>query len=898
MQVIQLDQTSHHPNGRAHGRARFMFIFLLGLFSLLLAQPRAQAASSSLRIPGGGQVLVDAKYASRDYDKGTLELSGDVIIMYSQQYMSCDRAMINEKTHVVEASGHVIISSPQAYVEGSSAVMNYSNNTGVIQNGFVKSGQVIFQGSVVRKTGNITYEAENSFYTACTTCPAAWTFNGTRMAAEIGGYAYIKNPIMRIANFPVLWLPYLVVPLKSQRQTGFLVPSLEYSGEDGAGLGLRFFWAISRNQDATFTTKYYTRRGLKGLVDYRYVLSPTSQGELNAAILRDQIFPTETDVPVGGKGTRWFLQYNHSYDLPYDVTQKTNLNVMSDLFYSRDFANEVGPRGDPALENKVSATRNTDGTHSSIEADYFVNTLKSNPIDSNVDAVHKWPEIRYAIVDHPVMNTHLLFSFNANYTNFARDDYGYDSVAQGVAPNMPNLGILCPGTGATIPAGYDPGYAKQVDVLRNNMGLDPCGIAHPIKDNAGGFDPSNDIVRTAQRLDLAPQISYPFTIGKVVDILPSLTYRHTQYAFGVSAPTTLPDGTMAMSYDTTPYRAYTFARVSARSHFYRTYTGDETKDETKADHPSIGDQGGAVSPVTNWVDSESRSFEEEKTTIKAPAKPSLYRHEMVPEIVATYLPSINQPGNHPFFSQGAQLPMFLQDEPISNDNFLSPATAGTVAGQASTPSNIQFDYYDRITTQTTASAFLTNRLVRKRYHDNGSDYLQIASWKLGGSYDFTEASRQDAPSLPIGDFSSNLDMQFDRFAMNSLVRYFPYHQVTDSFSYIRFKNESGSNFIQASFSRIYNITRFVQDTTKDPDTLAFSTGVTSKFVDATGSLNFNPSQYWPLTLDNYVLSSWSTDFRIRPPGNCWVFKVHYDQQFAGPHTIGFDFEYNFGGAPG
>ncbi len=865
-------------------------------FAFLLASGRALAASSSLKMPGGGQVLVDAKFASRDYDQGTLELRGDVKIIYNHNYLSCDQALINEKSHMIEAVGNVIMSSTQAYVEGSSAVLSYSDNTGIIQDGFVKSGQVIFEGSVVKKTGPLTYEAEKSYYTACTTCPAAWTFEGTRMKAEIGGYALIKYPIMKIAGFPVFWLPYLLIPLKSERQSGFLIPTFEFY--QGFTLGLVYFWAIDRSQDATITLKSYSQRGEKGLVNYRYVLDESSGGELNTGLIHDQIFPSETDNPVGNRSTRWFLNFSNVYELPMNISERTNLNMASDLFYPRDFWTEMAGQADPALENKVSLTKNTFGTHTSIEADYYINMLKSNPIDSNSDAVNRWPEIRFSAVDHPIFDSHLLFSFDLDYVNFARDDYAYDNVIQAQA------GAVTNGNNQSAPYGYP----KQIDTSRNGTAQAPAtapaapgtpqtaGPTTPYNTgyaggNFGGtFNPANDIMRTGQRLDLSPQLSYPIAAGKYVDILPSLQYRRTQYAFNVSPPTTLPDGSPAVQYASTPYQEYVYAQTSLRTRFYRIF-GNQNESPKRSDPPA---------PATNWVDSESSPAD--LTQVLKPADyPDLYRHEVIPELVASYIPYVAIPSNNPFFNSGTQQPLFLQSVPLSNDDFYEiqhvpanqiPTTPAT--GVAATASNIQFDYNDRIAARTALTGLITNRLVRKRWKDGQPTYIQIASWKLGEAYDFTEQSRVDDPKLPWSDVTSVLDLTLDRFAMSSTVQYYPYHHVANTISSIRYKTtEAGTNYIQLDYQQIWNITRYVEQTTRNDDYLGLSSGFKTKYVDMIAGLGFTPNSLLPVSLN---LTNWSTDLRIRPPGNCWVFKIQYTQAFAGPVVTQFELEYNFGGA--
>lgn len=814
----------------------------------------AHAASSAMKIPGGGQLLVNAQNAFRDYEKGILELSGDVQIFYKQQYISCDRAVVNEKSSIVETWGSLVISSATTYVEGTHAVLNYKENTGIIENGFVKSGQVIFEGKTLRKLGPNHYEADQSYYTACTTCPTAWTFTGSHMDAEVGGYARIKNPIMRIADVPVLWLPYLVIPLKSERQTGFLIPTFEYdssNGKSGFMLGPRFFWAINRSHDILFTTKYYTLRGIKLLTEYNYVLSNDSAGTLNFGLMKDQVFEQDDYFSKNPgnkpKPFRWFLNYDHKYELPGGFSQKTFLNSSSDIWYPRDYWLEMPGRGDPALENRVSLSHNTETSHMSAEVDYYINLLKDAPVASNDDAVHRWPELKYSYANRPIGGSRFLAGLNIDYVNFARDGLGFDDV------------------------NFTP---KRIDRTRSD---DPANTSP----TGGVFNPERDLVRTGQRLDIRPEISYPMSAGPYLDLLPVLQFRHTQYSFNVSSPT--------LPYDTTPSRSYAQASLSARTRFYRIY-GSEPKFA-----PSKTATG--RSSFTDWVDEESRESRDKDTVkkLEPPPRPAVYRHEIMPELTASYLPWLNQPTDHPFFAQAGQVPIFLEDVPIKDSDF------------ESTPTAVQFDYFDRLPTRTTVSLFTTNRLVRKRWQNGAIEYKQIASWKIGEAYDIEEANRstvirlpdtsgaltREAPKLPLGDIKSIFTLNLEQIDVYSSIQYFPYHRVTDSDSYLTLKSKSGRQFVQTSYHQKYKITRDPDSPQKEPDSLTFTTGFISRYADVATSLSYLPQGFAPV---NFDLQSYSVDLNLKPPGNCWGIKIHYERPLnVKEPLIKFDLAYNFGG---
>ena len=796
-------------------------------------------------MPGGGQMIVNAKNAFRDYDKGILELRGDVQVIYDQQYLSADRATINEKTHEVTAEGNLVISSPTAYTEGDRAVMNYRTNTGVIYNGFVKSGQVIFEGRVVRKTGPLQYEAETASFTACTTCPTAWTFAGSRMKAEMGGYAHIKHSVLKVAGLPVLWLPYLIVPLKSERQTGLLTPSLDFSASGGVALGLRYFWAMSRSQDMTLSLINYSLRGVKGLVNYRYVLSEESWGELNTGLIRDQTFAADPIFrvnPVGTRANRWFVSYDHSFDLPNNFNQKTKLAWVSDLRYPRDFPEEIPGRGDPALENRLGLTRNTEEHHMSLDAAYYINLLKTNPIDTNRDTVHRWPELRYGFTERPIWGTNLMFNFNADYVNFAREDYAFDDVTK----RTDNA------TGRVT---------KEIDVTRTNTPINTPTTK--IEGRGGEFDPDIDIIRAGQRLDLRPEISYPFHIGRYIDVLPSIQFRHTQYSFNVSAPNDL-------DFDPSPFRQFLRGRISFKTRYYRVYGPRE---------PQLA----APSPVTSWVDSESRGQNSTSfNKVRKPVKPSVYRHEIEPEIAASGAPYIRQTGN---FGEAAQIPTFLDALPVSDSDF---QTRG-----------IQFDSEDRLIYRNSISLLINNKLVRKTYGLTPAEdptYKQIVSFKLGQSFDLDEARRKEDPKFPWSDLSALLDIRMDNFETNTLARYFHYHNVVSTSSRARAMTGEvvgKQTFVELSFAQTFNITRNVSEANIGrSENVGFSAGFDSRYLTFLGTVNFAPWTFWPM---DYRVRSWGTEMRIKPPGDCWGIRTKFEQSTGDELRVKVDFDYLFGG---
>ena len=60
---------------------------------------------------------------------------------------------------------------------------------------------------------------------------------------KVGGYATAQNTTVEILGVPVVWLPWLIFPVKTERETGVLFPHFGLRGDAGLGAGLPLFWA-------------------------------------------------------------------------------------------------------------------------------------------------------------------------------------------------------------------------------------------------------------------------------------------------------------------------------------------------------------------------------------------------------------------------------------------------------------------------------------------------------------------------------------------------------------------------------------------------------------------------------------------------------------------------------
>lgn len=575
--------------------------FLYFFISLLLASP-LYAEIINAKIQG---LVIQADTLDRDENE-VVDLKGAVQIVYKDYHIKADRAKIYLKTKRVYLAGRVVMTQTKSTIGGDQIWFDYESNTGLISKGFVQSGTVIFEGELINKTGENDYYVLKADYTTCNNCPASWSFQGSQIRAELGGYAYIKNSFLKFGGVPIFWLPYLVVPLKSDRQTGLLTPEFESSQAGGFTVSQPFFWVISRNEDLTYTFKNYERRGQKSLINYRYMLNADSFGEFNGGWLRDKVFQHDERMNTfrgenskDSSFNRWFLKYDHYSQLPNDYIHRMQINNASDLQYPKDFSKETRNHYEPSFENRMSLSKNTETIHADIDMAYHMNMLKSDPLSGNDESVHRVPELRVTKMTEPVFkDSSLLYSWDLNYLNLTRAGKSYDDMTYDAITDKEN------------PRRYPTNSCNSIDFDRRPE----CTVT-----SDGKFDPYTDLIRTGQRLDFKPTLSYPINLNDTVDILPKITYRETQYQFQLDDYSRL-------------YRRYVKTELGARTQLTHIYSYSDDLKGTKL------------------------------------------RHEVIPQITYTKTPWVDRP-KHPFWgfdtSDQIDIPFTSQDG-ISDGNLASP----------------------------------------------------------------------------------------------------------------------------------------------------------------------------------------------------------------------------------
>ena len=356
-----------------------------------------------------GPVTITADEIQYDSGANTYTARGNVHITEATRKVDADYIFLDDNTKDVTAEGNVVYEDMGDRIEAERMQLNLETKKGNLEKArvFIKTGNVYINGQEIEKTGESQYKIKKGKFTTCGWDRPEWTFSSDEVDITVQGYAKTKSTTFHILGVPVFHVPWGIYPVKTDRASGFLMPEMGLSSKDGASLKLSYFWAISKDTDATLSAKYMSNRGVMLGGEYRYFIREDFKGELEGNIINDNEYG---DV-------RYQLKAKHQQVFFKDLKLKANIWDISDNDYLQDFGETVAERTESQIKSTVYLEKPLHKSLLTGGATKFRNLL----VDDDSYIFQYYPEITYFTEYIPVPHTNMYFDLNSSLTNFYRD---------------------------------------------------------------------------------------------------------------------------------------------------------------------------------------------------------------------------------------------------------------------------------------------------------------------------------------------------------------------------------------------------------------------------------------------------------------------------------------------
>jgi LPS-assembly protein len=273
---------------------------------------------------------------------------GGVVISSGERRIHADTIRFDSKKRELLATGHVVIKSGDDVLTGDRMEMSLASETGTVYGGelFFGKNHFYIAGDRIEKVGPDAYKVDRFKVTTCDPKSPDWQFTGRDLSFTMEGYGSMRQAAFWAKNVPLLYVPYLFFPVKTKRQSGLLVPEINYSSEDGAGYTQPLFWAINDSSDLTTFSHYMTRRGARMGAEYRQAFSEDSKIVIMMEGLHDRQRNKEvTEGDYGYDGDAWarpnsdryWFRMKQDHAFSETTTARLDLDVVSDQDYLKEF---------------------------------------------------------------------------------------------------------------------------------------------------------------------------------------------------------------------------------------------------------------------------------------------------------------------------------------------------------------------------------------------------------------------------------------------------------------------------------------------------------------------------------------------------------------------------------
>lgn len=343
--------------------------------------------------------------------------TGNVEVHYKNIRLFADRIELNTETKDVYAEGNVVIHLPEEVANCEKVRFNLDTSQGELEKvfGMIQPTIIYEADTIERKSANL-YSFRKARLTSCTQAVPRWKFSCSRANLKKDDYIEMWNSVFSIRKIPLFYFPYMRYPLDRERATGFLMPQLGFSGTKGLFYSQSFYLALKRNMDATFNLDYYSTAGLGGGLEYRYLFSEGTGGELKLYYFKFKQAPEEEEGPSNA----YLFRFNHNQPFPFHFSLMAELDYQSSFDFLREFDNNFKRA---VVSNRASVV------YLSRAWSYFYFNVRFSRFETyfaNIDnSVIKYdlPEIGFSSSKIEIFYP-LHFSFSSS---FSRWEYGWES---------------------------------------------------------------------------------------------------------------------------------------------------------------------------------------------------------------------------------------------------------------------------------------------------------------------------------------------------------------------------------------------------------------------------------------------------------------------------------------
>jgi hypothetical protein len=288
--------------------------------------------------------------------KNGYSCTGPVTITWKTSRIQADSLHFRDGRYV-EADGNVLIVWDGNRLFGSRIVYDLEEERGLIENamGSVLNEYLIW-AKTAEKIGDKKIRVKKAVVTTCNQPVPYWAFRVSRATITIDNYARMRNVRLRLSKVPILYLPYLVWPVKDGRAAGLLFPDFGSTQNRGRVYSQELFIPLGRSADLTLLGRYFTKAGFGGGGTFRFVPNSKGSGLLRGFFIDDRVYAQT--FAGNGDGRRYSTTFQQQQSFSNGFRMVADMNVISDPSFYADYSRDLNLASSPDTLVRMEFSRN------------------------------------------------------------------------------------------------------------------------------------------------------------------------------------------------------------------------------------------------------------------------------------------------------------------------------------------------------------------------------------------------------------------------------------------------------------------------------------------------------------------------------------------------------------
>jgi LPS-assembly protein len=217
-------------------------------------------------------------------EKSLIVGSGGVVISEKGVQVQAERGTFNTETKVGDVSGDVVMTTASGVLIADTGNINIDTETGEFLGlSFdVEEGGYRVNAQRALKLSEFEFELFDSRLTTCQCVDGItpWEIVSGRCHLTQGGYAHSYNSTLYFEGLPVLYSPYMVFPVKTDRASGLLPATFGSSSRDGFQYVQPIFATLGESAGAKITPFVFAKTRLGMDVEYERLFSRYNKVDL------------------------------------------------------------------------------------------------------------------------------------------------------------------------------------------------------------------------------------------------------------------------------------------------------------------------------------------------------------------------------------------------------------------------------------------------------------------------------------------------------------------------------------------------------------------------------------------------------------------------------------------